>query len=46
MVFADGLDADVVQVDLLEPEPQRRGGRAQGVPVARGVLEEWVLRRD
>ena len=44
MVFSGSLDADVVQIHLLDPEPQRRGGCAQGVPVARRVLKEWVLK--
>ena len=44
MVFSGSLDADVVQVDLLDPEPQRRGSCAQGVLMARGVIKEWVLK--
>ena len=44
MVFSGSLDADVVQVDLLDPETQRRGSCAQGVLVARRVRKEWFLK--
>ena len=44
MIFSGNLDANVVQVDLLDPEPQGRGRSSQDVLVGRRVLKEWILK--
>ena len=43
MIFSGNLDAEVVQVNLVDPEPQRRGGFSDDVPVGRRVLKERIL---
>ena len=43
MIFSGNLDANVVQVDLFDPEPQGRGRSCQDVLLGRRVFEEWIL---